>query len=84
MSCLGGSSRKGKGWDDWGGATPSEDMWDMEVLDVNGVLSEEVHMGVLWDALQQVDNFLENMYIVLIYCAHGARRSAFVTACYLK
>ena len=83
MSCLGGSMRKRKG-DDWGGVKRSEQIWDMGPLDVDGILDGEVLMGVLWHALQQVDRCLESGYNVLIYCAHGARRSAFVTACYLK
>ena len=56
----------------------------MRVLDVEGILRGDVHMGVLWHALHQVDYLLESGHNVLIYCAHGARRSAFVTACYLK
>ena len=83
MSCLGGSMRKRKG-DDWGGVKRSEQIWDMGPLDVDGILDGKVLMGVLWHALQQVDRCLESGYNVLIYCAHGARRSAFVTACYLK
>ena len=81
MSCLGGSWRKGWG-DDWGGATANADVWDMRVLDVDGILSGDVHMSVLWYVLHQVDYLLESGHNVLIYCAHGARRSAFVTACY--
>ena len=83
MSCLGGSMRRRMG-DDWGGVKRSEHIWDMGALDVDGILDGEVLMGVLWHALQQVDRCLESGYNVLIYCAHGARRSAFVTACYLK
>ena len=83
MSCLGGSMRRRMG-DDWGGVKRSEHIWDMEPLDVDGILDAEVLMGVLWHALQHVDRCLESGYNVLIYCAHGARRSAFVTACYLK
>jgi len=56
----------------------------MGVLDVDGILSGRVHLDVLWVALQKVDHWLENQWSVLIYCANGARRSAFVTACYLK
>ena len=84
MSCLGGSSRKGKGWDDWGGATASEDVRDLRVLDVNGILSGHVPMSHLWYILREVDYLLESGHNVLIYCAHGARRSAFVASCYLK
>ena len=85
MSCLGWNATSlRKGWDDWGGATRSEGVWDATVLDVNGILSGHVHMSHLWDRLREVDYLLESGHNVLIYCAHGARRSAFVTACYLK
>ena len=46
MSCLGGSWRKGWG-DDWGGATANADVWDMRVLDVEGILSGDVPISVL-------------------------------------
>ena len=83
MSCLGGSRQKGRG-DDWGGVTQSEDILDMDVLDVDGIMSGKVPLDFLWVALQKVDHWLENQWSVLIYCAHGAHHSAFVTACYLK